>query len=132
MTPDALGDLRVATEEQSPDNLPQLTDDDRAALESIPDDAVSHWWRGEKWNFEKKIWGPPSHKNRTMSESPQGSPPISVVKIDAKDLAGKMIMHVKIKRCQQWQWRIRIAVVFIRLAAWIMWVNVEIENEHKT
>lgn len=38
------------------DDLPELTDDERAALESIPDDAVSHWWRGEKWDFKKKTW----------------------------------------------------------------------------
>ena len=40
------------------DELPELTDDERAALESIPDDAVSHWWRGEKWDFQKKAWRP--------------------------------------------------------------------------
>ena len=41
------------------DKIPaELTDDERAALESIPDDAVSHWWNGEKWDFEKKVWIP--------------------------------------------------------------------------
>ncbi len=39
-----------------PDDLPELTDAERAALDSIPDDAVSHWWYGEKWNFETKTW----------------------------------------------------------------------------
>ncbi len=44
-----------------PDDLPELTADDRAALESIPDDAVSHWYQGEKWDFERKIWIPFDH-----------------------------------------------------------------------
>ncbi len=39
-----------------PDDLPELTDADLAALESIPDDAVSHWCNGEMWDFEKKTW----------------------------------------------------------------------------
>lgn len=38
------------------DNLPELTDGERAVLDSIPDDAVSHWFQGEKWDFEKKKW----------------------------------------------------------------------------
>ncbi len=42
----------------SNDDLPELTDDELAALESIPDDAVSHWWNDEKWDFEKKAWIP--------------------------------------------------------------------------
>ncbi len=44
--------------EESFDRLPQLTDDERAALDEIPDDAVSHWWNGEKWDFDKKVWIP--------------------------------------------------------------------------
>jgi len=36
--------------------LRELTDDERAALESIPDDAVSHWCQGEMWDFKKKTW----------------------------------------------------------------------------
>jgi len=39
-----------------PDDLPELTDADRAALGSIPEDAVSHWWRGERWDFKTKTW----------------------------------------------------------------------------
>ncbi len=38
--------------------LPQLTSEERAALEEMPDDAVSHWRRGEKWDFNKKEWVP--------------------------------------------------------------------------
>ena len=37
-------------------HLPELTDEDKAALESIPDDAVSHWLDGEKWDFKTKTW----------------------------------------------------------------------------
>lgn len=36
--------------------LPQLTDKESAALDLIPADAVSHWCRGEKWDFGKKTW----------------------------------------------------------------------------
>ena len=38
------------------DQLPKLTDDEKAALDSIPDDAVSHWQKGEKWDFDAKAW----------------------------------------------------------------------------
>ncbi len=48
--------LLLPDEWQLPDDLPQLTEEERAALESIPDDALSHWWRGEKWDFKKKEW----------------------------------------------------------------------------
>ena len=30
-------------------DLPELTVQEQAALDSIPDDAVKHWWQGEKW-----------------------------------------------------------------------------------
>jgi len=36
--------------------LPQLTNEEKLALNKIPDDAVSHWVQGEKWDFEKEIW----------------------------------------------------------------------------
>ena len=39
-------------------DLPELTDAERAALDQFPDDAVSHWRNGEKWNFGLKRWVP--------------------------------------------------------------------------
>ena len=36
--------------------LPKLTDKEKAALDEIPDDAVSHWLNGEKWDFKAKAW----------------------------------------------------------------------------
>ena len=44
--------------EKSFDRLPKLTADEHAALDQIPDDAVTHWCRGEKWDFDKKVWIP--------------------------------------------------------------------------
>ena len=41
-----------------PDDLPQLTDEDKAALDQFPDNAVFHWWNGEKWDFDLKVWIP--------------------------------------------------------------------------
>ena len=38
------------------DDLPELTAEERAALAEMPDDAVSHWRRGEKWDFAKNEW----------------------------------------------------------------------------
>lgn len=32
-----------------PGKLPELTSEERAAMDSLPSDAVDHWWRGEKW-----------------------------------------------------------------------------------
>ena len=43
-------------DEQLPNDLPQLTDEERAALDEMPEDAVAHWWRGERWDFTKKAW----------------------------------------------------------------------------
>jgi len=34
----------------------ELTEEERTGLALIPDDAVEHWWRGEKWDFREKVW----------------------------------------------------------------------------
>jgi hypothetical protein len=49
--------------------------------------------------------------------------------IDAKDLAKHITLTVRLGRLDHWLWRVNIAKWLIRLAAWIMWVNVEIEVE---
>lgn len=33
-----------------------LTDEDKAWVDAIPDDAVDHWMHGETWNFEARTW----------------------------------------------------------------------------
>jgi hypothetical protein len=46
---------------------------------------------------------------------------------DAKNLAKHITLTVKMKRTRQWRWRVKLAAWLIRLAALVMWVNVEIE-----
>jgi hypothetical protein len=36
-------------------DLPELTDEERAALDALPADAVDHWIKGEKWDGSKWI-----------------------------------------------------------------------------
>ena len=49
--------------------------------------------------------------------------------IDMKDLVGKRLtLNVKVKRVREWRLRRELALALIRLAAWIMWVSIEIEE----
>ena len=50
--------------------------------------------------------------------------------IDTKMLANHITIHAKIARMTQWQWRIRLGMWLMRLAAWVMWVNLEIDVEN--
>ena len=45
--------------------FPELTAEDRVALNGIPADAVKHWWRGERWDFEKKEWVDLTHSSES-------------------------------------------------------------------
>jgi hypothetical protein len=36
-------------------------------------------------------------------------------------------MRVRIKGIDQWRWRLKLGAWLICLAAWVMWVDVEIE-----
>lgn len=49
-------------------------------------------------------------------------------KLDTKILARHFTLTVRIRRMREWSIRIWIAKQLIRLAAFIMWVNVEIED----
>lgn len=51
-----------------------------------------------------------------------------IATINAKDLTNRMIMHVEIKRVRQWRIRVKVATLLIRLAAWVVCVNVEIKQ----
>ena len=47
---------------------------------------------------------------------------------DMKTIASGYTIRVKIKRYHSWLWRLKIGMCLIRLAAWFMWVNIEIEG----
>ncbi len=49
--------------------------------------------------------------------------------VDVKDLAKEITLTVYTKRLSRWRWRLKVASWLFRLAAWIMWVNIEIEAE---
>ena len=48
---------------------------------------------------------------------------------DTKALVQNITLHVQLKRATQWRWRIQLGLWLIRLAAWVMWLNIEIEME---
>jgi len=43
-------------------DLPELTPEERAAMDAIPRDAVRHWLRGERFDFEFKQWIAPAEQ----------------------------------------------------------------------
>ena len=45
---------------------------------------------------------------------------------DAKQMAQSITLQVRIKRTDEWVLRLKIGSLLIRLAAWIMWMNVDI------
>ena len=51
------------------------------------------------------------------------------ITLDTKKLAQSMVLHVRLGRGDAWIFRVKIASWLIRLAAWIMWANVEIEED---
>ena len=44
-----------------------------------------------------------------------------------KEMANSITLTVRIKRDQEWEWRLKIGALLLRLAAWIMWMNIDIE-----
>ena len=48
---------------------------------------------------------------------------------DAKAMAHNLTLTVRIQRMAQWRWRIKLGFWLIQLAAWVMWVNIEIDEE---
>lgn len=53
---------------------------------------------------------------------------MAAIDLDAKRLARQVTLTVKVKRYQGWRYRLTLAKGLIRLAAWIAWVNVELEG----
>ncbi len=49
--------------------------------------------------------------------------------VDTKKLANRFTMHLKMKRWDQWKFRVAIGFWLMRLAARIMWIHFEIEDE---
>ena len=47
---------------------------------------------------------------------------------DAKDIARQLDITVKLRGLARWKVRAWLGVQLIRLAAWIMWVNVEFDD----
>jgi len=52
----------------------------------------------------------------------------AAVDLDAKELATMITLRVRIRRMRRWRVRLWIGCRLIRLASWVMWVPVEIEQ----
>ena len=52
---------------------------------------------------------------------------IGSVEYSVKDLAAAYVLYARITNVGEWSWRLTVGSWLIRLAAWVMWVNVEIE-----
>jgi len=48
--------------------LDDLTEDELAALDEIPSDAVDHWNKGELWDSKTKTWK--HHENESRKQLP--------------------------------------------------------------
>lgn len=48
--------------------------------------------------------------------------------VDIKDLSKRVTVSVTLWNIKQWRVRIWLGKILIRLAAWVMWVNVEFEE----
>lgn len=47
--------------------------------------------------------------------------------LHVKTAAQNLTLHVQIKGVNQWRWRLALGAWLIRLAAWVMWLDVEFE-----
>lgn len=50
------------------------------------------------------------------------------VNLDAKELAARVILNVKITNAAQWRIRTKIGRGLIRIAAWVMWCRIEFKD----
>lgn len=48
--------------------------------------------------------------------------------VDAKDIAGRLTIKLKVKHARQWAVRTWVAIQLIRLAAFIAWIGCDIEE----
>ena len=46
-----------------------------------------------------------------------------------KKIANGFTIRITFPQMNQWLWRLKIGVWLIRLAAWVMWMNVEVNAE---
>jgi hypothetical protein len=49
--------------------------------------------------------------------------------IDARDVARRFTLVTKTKRYHEWQFRIWLGLYLIRIAAWIMWIDIEVQHD---
>ena len=49
--------------------------------------------------------------------------------VDMKPVAQHITVQARLKRMEEFGWRVWLGVCLIRLAAWIMWMNVEIVED---
>lgn len=54
---------------------------------------------------------------------------METVEVDVKKLAKEVTISVVLRDFKQWQIRIRVGMWLIKLAAWIMWVNIEFKEK---
>jgi hypothetical protein len=47
---------------------------------------------------------------------------------DAKQMAHSITLVVRIKRADEWQLRLKIGSWLIRLAAWVMWMDIDLKE----
>jgi len=55
--------------------------------------------------------------------------PSNIINLDAQNIAHNLTLNVTITRMDQWRWRIALGSWLIRLAAWVMWVDVEFNTD---
>jgi hypothetical protein len=53
----------------------------------------------------------------------------NIVAVDSQDIANNLVLHVTLRREKQWRWRLAVGSWLIRLAAWVMWMNIDIETD---
>jgi len=56
---------------------------------------------------------------------------MATAQLNTRDLAHSITLEVKLRGSKQWEWRLKLAGWLIRLAAWVAWMNAEIEIEAK-
>jgi hypothetical protein len=47
---------------------------------------------------------------------------------DAKQMAHSITLKVRLPRLNEWRARLKIGSWLIRLAAWVMWLNIDIQE----
>lgn len=51
--------------------------------------------------------------------------------LDSRRIAKRVTVQVRIKRFTEWRWRLKLGLLLFRLAAWVMWVNIEIVDNNQ-